>query len=340
VAKLPDDGSAGPVDYPGIWNQRPTVRSWHHYDGNTASSSARNRGSTVGVGSLTYSVRVEVTDAIGNWLNNLPSPAWPFAPPDDSRVKQGEAVYKAKCAFCHGWLDMVKKNHVNILQSVRVRTGAGEDSWQPYDRTENKASQYMQRIALKTIGTDPERFNVWRENTADEKGCLEKGPAISKEDLQKLGTARDQKTNEPACRHNPADEANAAGYLHALWEKTAFRPTTEDQTYLAGPLDGTWAKAPYLHNGSVPTMRDLLRKAADRPAKFVRGRTAYNEKDMGFDTGALTPQEEAGLDVNHQGGGISVYDTSLKGNHNTGHEYAVDLSDSDKDALIEYLKTL
>jgi hypothetical protein len=348
VAKLPDDGSVGPVDYPGLWNQRASVRSWHHYDGNTASSSARNRGSTVAVGASTFSVRTEVTDAVGGWLERLSSPAWPFPPPDAQQVAQGEAIYVKTCASCHGWPEIKKENRhsrdVNTLVSVRVRSDQGENAWQPYNPSDPQSARsfYMKRMKVgkNGIDTDPGRFNVWRDNTPDERKCLELSTAITPEQLQQQGTAVDQRTHKKACRRNPADVANAFGYQHGLWERNAFRPTFESEAYLVGPLDGVWAKAPYLHNGSVPTLRDLLRKVTDRPRLFVRGRTAYNEKDVGFDTNPLKPDEERGMDADHQGGGLSVYDTSLKGNRNTGHEYGAGLAGADKEALLAYLKSL
>ena len=48
------------------------------------------------------------------------------------------------------------------------------------------------------------------------------------------------------------------------------------------PLDGLWLRAPYLHNGSVPTLRDLLEPAAQRPAEFYRGNDLYDPVRMGF----------------------------------------------------------
>lgn len=99
--------------------------------------------------------------------------------------------------------------------------------------------------------------------------------------------------------------------------------------YVNVPLDGVWLRAPYLHNGSVPTLWNLLQRPESRPAQFRRGYDVYDPKLVGFISSG--PQaEKVG----------TSYDTRLPGNGNQGHLYGTDLSDVDKRALIEYLKTL
>ncbi len=94
-------------------------------------------------------------------------------------------------------------------------------------------------------------------------------------------------------------------------------------------LDGIWLRAPYLHNGSVPTLRDLLRPAAERPRTFYRGYDVYDPVMMGFIS--------RGPEAAKVG---TLHDVSLRGNRNPGHEFGVELAEADKDSLIEYLKTL
>ena len=101
---------------------------------------------------------------------------------------------------------------------------------------------------------------------------------------------------------------------------------TKDKGYLTRPLRGVWATAPYLHNGSVPTLWDLLQPQVKRPAKFAVGQREFDPKHVGF----AAPTAD----------GAWQLDTSASGNHNTGHEYGIDLKDDQKEALIEYLKTL
>ncbi len=99
--------------------------------------------------------------------------------------------------------------------------------------------------------------------------------------------------------------------------------------YANHPLDGLWARAPYLHNGSVPTLRDLLEPPAARPKVFYRGYDVYDPVRVGFVS-----------NVDHEYGvWFTRYDTALPGNGNGGHVYGTTLSAADKDAIVEYLKT-
>jgi hypothetical protein len=102
--------------------------------------------------------------------------------------------------------------------------------------------------------------------------------------------------------------------------------------YANAPLDGLWLRAPYLHNGSVPTLRDLLEPSDKRPAKFYRGYDVYDQKKVGFVSDVA---EEKGRKY-------FPFDTAEAGNSNRGHEgkqYGTELSEADKNALVEYLKT-
>ena len=97
------------------------------------------------------------------------------------------------------------------------------------------------------------------------------------------------------------------------------------------PLDGLWLRAPYLHNGSVPTLRDLLERSANRPKTFYRGGDLFDATKVGF----VSTAQIAGRPM-------FLFDTSVPGNGNQGHEgkeYGTALPPSDKDALLEYLKT-
>ena len=94
-------------------------------------------------------------------------------------------------------------------------------------------------------------------------------------------------------------------------------------------LDGIWLRAPYLHNGSVPTLRDLLKPAAQRPVVFWRGDDLYDPVDIGFVT--------QGAEAERVG---TRYDTRQRANGNQGHAFGVALPDTEKLALLEYLKTL
>lgn len=109
------------------------------------------------------------------------------------------------------------------------------------------------------------------------------------------------------------------------WKFSSFRKT---DGYANMPLDGVWLRAPYLHNGSVPTLRALL-VPEERPAAFYRGYDVYDWQRVGF--------VSEGPDAERNG---VRFDTGLRGNGNTGHLYGRELPAADRDALLEYLKTL
>jgi hypothetical protein len=108
------------------------------------------------------------------------------------------------------------------------------------------------------------------------------------------------------------------------WRFSHFRKT---DGYANMPLDGLWLRAPYLHNGSVPTLRALL-YPEERPAEFFRAYDVYDWTNVGF--------VSSGADAEREGVRFS---TKERGNGNGGHLYGASLDPAAKTALIEYLKT-
>ena len=104
---------------------------------------------------------------------------------------------------------------------------------------------------------------------------------------------------------------------------------TKTNGYIAVPLDGIWLRAPYLHNGSVPNLRALLEPVERRTKVFYRGYDVYDPRNVGFETQS-EPARRAGF----------RFDVGERGNGNQGHLYGTDLPPGQKDALLEYLKTL
>ena len=273
VLKAPDDGTAATLDFPSVWNQGKEIRKWHHYDGNTKDSSARNFGSTIGVGGISLSVNKKDVNKVGDWLDILPSPRYPFVKANLERVERGLATFKVQCAKCHGLYDR---------NSQRV--------------TEVPNSKYMTTVR---VGTDPERwkgFPMWA-----------------------------------------AAALNDFGERRQLWPRDAFRPATEE-SYLCGPLDGIWARAPYLHNGSVPTIAELLKPSEERVKSFYRGSRRYNEEQMGWVYKEPTEGIRELFEYRTVEDPAADGSPPIPGNSNVGHPYTVK-ADEVAD-LIEYLKTL
>ena len=120
--------------------------------------------------------------------------------------------------------------------------------------------------------------------------------------------------------------------LYAAYPTERFSHFRKTFGYANQPLDGIWLRAPYLHKGSVPNLRELLEPSAQRSKRFYRGYDVYDPKGLGF---ISTVAEEKGKK-------FFPYDTSLPGNGNFGHEgreYGTELSPDEKAALVEFLKT-
>ena len=112
-----------------------------------------------------------------------------------------------------------------------------------------------------------------------------------------------------------------------------FEPPTKRNApaaYELRVLYGIWATAPYLHNGSVPNLWELLKKPQDRVTTFKVGSRKFDPKNVGYATDELP----------YASGTFTVDPANANGNGNGGHEYGTDLSKEDRWAIVEYLKTL
>jgi len=106
--------------------------------------------------------------------------------------------------------------------------------------------------------------------------------------------------------------------------------------YVAPPLDGVWASAPYFHNGSVPTLWHLL-NPDERPAVWHRTEEAMDVAKVGLTIESVDriPLSETDIAARRE-----YFDTRKFGKANTGHDFPEVLSTSEKMAVLEYLKTL
>jgi mono/diheme cytochrome c family protein len=120
-----------------------------------------------------------------------------------------------------------------------------------------------------------------------------------------------------------AAETNAQGVGYP-WAFDGYHPSNG---YVNVLLDGIWARGPYLHNGSVPTLADLLQPVELRPEVFYRGYDVIDADRIGFVSHG-PDAERAGF----------KFDTTLPGNSRAGHLFGTTLEDADKRALLEFLK--
>ncbi|MBP2314441.1 di-heme-cytochrome C peroxidase [Azospirillum soli] len=141
----------------------------------------------------------------------------------------------------------------------------------------------------------------------------------------------------PAVAASAVDKSKVDTLKARAPAKTAAAQAAEDDqalsqtiqtlmAYKARPLDGIWATAPYMHNGSVPNLYEMLLPAAQRSTTFRMGTTSLDPVKVGVDTSASD--------------NTFTFDTTKPGNGNTGHEFGASLTDEQRWQLLEYLKTL
>jgi hypothetical protein len=209
---------------------------------------------------------------IREYLLSIEPPKYPL-PIDRDLARQGETLFVANCARCHG--------------------------------TYGKEWTYPNKIVpLETIGTDRRRFDG-----------LER----------RLG-----------------EYYNRSWFAHEEkgWFSDGYAALPSDG-YVAPPLDGNWATAPYFHNGSVPTVYAVLNSKA-RPRLFTRSyrtdREDYDERHLGWKVRELAERPDPAhtelIELR------KVYDTTQPGRGNGGHTFGDKLTDAERFAIIEYLKTL
>ena len=144
----------------------------------------------------------------------------------------------------------------------------------------------------------------------------------------------------------PAAEVGTDPHRLAMWSDAAlktysryrkgrdwdFKSFQNVEGYIAQPLWALWSTGPFLHNGSVPTLTDLLKPPAERPVAFLRHSDVLDGVNGGF---VSPPCDPAG----RYGEGFCL-DTRVAGNSNAGHLWGTDLSSSQKADLVAYLLTL
>ena len=143
--------------------------------------------------------------------------------------------------------------------------------------------------------------------------------------LEEVGT-------DPKLAQSYIDDPGFFNWLQDSWFAQEPYPAlfVAEEGYIAPPLDGIWVTAPYLHNGSVPTLYALL-DSTKRPTFWRRDfdSSAYDYDSVGW------PYEETDGPFDKQ-----TYNTTRSGYSNAGHKYGDVFSNGERTALIEYLKTL
>ena len=329
-----------PVDYPQLWDM--WTFDWVQWNGSAQQPMARNIGEALGVGAtLNFfdangqplkgdarypsSVRLRDLHLIEQTLQRLKPPAWPeelLGTVDKTQAAKGRELFTENCAGCH------------VPRSVQ---------------SEGRWVQHLKMLPVEFIGTDPGAAN----NIADHRfdlSALQWDPAeLAQLDVQL------QPTPTESLDLSKLSSAKGLAYVTAFVGNRAYRDANipaaerpdmdgfglpigvrELRAYKARPLAGVWATAPFLHNGSVPSLYQLLSPQDERATTFYKGTFEYDPRHLGYRTEAFT-------------NGF-MFDTRITGNHNSGHEFRAGkrgdgvigrlLQPEERWALLEYLKVL
>lgn len=344
---------SAPVSFPPIWNT--SWFNWVQYDGSIMQPMMRNAGESLGVGALitldassadnlSSSVRIDNLYEIEHTLagatppfetqsfNGLRSPRWPediLGEIDQAKAALGADLYQQYCQSCH-------------LPAPDTDAFWSEEHWSVTNGAGVRLLD-VPLIPVSQIGTDPEQSKVLATRFVNTEG-MGINTTISVgadcETLQVTDGPREsfafslgavveeiildwyEKNEVPA-----SDRERLNGYMPNCLQAS--------ESYKARPLNGIWATAPFLHNGSVPSLYALLSPVEERPTRFHVGGLEFDPVQVGYET--------------HEQRGLFLFDASRSGNSNAGHEFRDGsgpgvigplLAPELRWALVEYLKTL
>ncbi len=335
-----------PVSYPHLWDIWKF--DWVQWNGSAMQPMARNVGEALGVGASLHlldehgqgvaeadryasSVRLHDLYTLEETLKQLQPPQWPeaiFGKIDLPLASRGKALYSENCAYCHA---------PNPKPREQRLAPARDPEWK------------MRIVPTDIVGTDP----TTADNIADHRFDISRlgwtKAELSRLDVQLFGASLDE------VDFKSISSAKALAYITAYVENRAYQDAgisprqrwrmdgyglsigvQEKRGYKARPLDGIWATPPFLHNGSVANLFELLSPVYERQTRFWVGNFEFDPVRVGYRSEAFP-------------GGF-LFDTRVTGNSNGGHEFRDGcrqqgvigraLAPDERLAVIEYLKVL
>jgi hypothetical protein len=316
-----------PTKPPFLWNA--PQGSWTQWQATVQDPILRNFGETSGVylpmdltsktpeeGLFDSNARLLNLEKIEDLLSRLAPPKWPeevFGKIDRVKAAKGKELFVQHCAGCHNsypytWTEPNKYGKRFIAVGVVPQAYVGTDpmqfeDFQPYVLTEQLAPYLPEPFKGKPVAPTPVVF-----------GTTTKGLVETAE--KKLGLSPEQTIKLHGYREYPL-------------------PHPPERSYKAAPRDGIWAEPPYLHNGSVPNLYEMLIPANERTKTFYVGQE-FDPVKVGLDTSGNS--------------GKFLLDTTLEGNSNAGHSFENGplghgvigplLTEDERWSLVEYLKSI
>jgi len=217
----------------------------------------------------------------------------------------------------------IKTGHVSLVR-VGTEPAIGTDPWMACNAiTYASASGRLRGTPVAYLGNGPKYAD--QGQIADMLATTVKGTMAG----QKLNIVSESLKVFLGVDRPPRVVTEEAVDLHPLILDACYASQSALMAYKARPLDGIWATAPYLHNGSVSSLYELLLPPAQRMASFRMGTREYDPVHVGYS-----------VQADAAGNGFT-YDTTKRGNSNMGHDYgASQLTEPQRLALLAYLKSL
>ncbi|HEX8797448.1 MAG TPA: di-heme-cytochrome C peroxidase [Terriglobales bacterium] len=327
--EIPENWSTpqAPTKPPFLWNSPQGL--WTQWRAVQQDPINRNLTETMGVymsmnltaktpqeGLYTSNARLKNLEEIEEWLDHLAPPKWPeevLGKIDRAKAAEGKKLFVTLCAGCHN----------------------------SYPYTWTEPNKYGKRfikvgvIAQSYVGTDPNQFEDLRPYAITAQLAPNLPGPLKDKDLVPTGAlygGLQESILQTALKQlNPSPEE--AIKIHGYRDLPV--PAPPQRAYKAAPRDGVWATPPYLHNGSVPNLYEMLIPAKERTKKFYLGRD-FDPVKVGVDTSGKS--------------GTYLVDTTLSGSSNAGHSFENAplgngvigplLTEEQRWALVEYLKSI
>lgn len=364
-----------PVSYPFLWDvpQHDYIQWNGRVDNSGLGPMARNAGQLIGVfGTLDWqekdgftlasvlggqgfgskhidfqsSIDIRNLRRVENHLRKLKSPQWPghiLPEIDKTRMTRGAELFSRYCAVCHTQIDRTDPDRRVVAKMIAV-SSVGTDSKMAQNAIAFTGYSGILRNQYVSVSTG----NILLQQQAPAVALLTAATrnVVTTPDRDKWLVRRWLERSFDFAYTFFDNEVQPSLKNGNYMPDTTVQPFASAMAYKARPLNGIWATAPYLHNGSIPSLYDLLlpkRKPDDpaegeyRPDEFMVGSREFDPDKVGF--------KSTGYDG-------FLFRTSIWGNHNSGHEYASGrtqlpdgtllpaLTKEQRLDLLEYLKSL
>lgn len=314
--------SNAPANYPPLWNAWKF--NWVHYNASFTQPMARNILQVLGNNGTTNFI-----DAAGNvtpeeyrWktsidfigaadmekgIRKLSAPKWPEAvlgAVDQGKIKNGKILFEKHCSSCHAPYPIKPPHNLKAQLATVI-------------------------VPISIIGTDPAHAKTFQDRKFDlSKLTGDSSLLFGSEGLTfAINSIENYAYDKLNLNKEERENLNGFGRTNYIRSPLAYKART---------LEGIWATPPFLHNGSVPNMYELLSSVSERSKQFWTGGYEYDPVTLGYST-------------SKSNGNYFLFDVSIDGNSNQGHEFndgkgpgiiGPKLTHTERLDLIEYLKVL